>query len=70
MSSPAQGGPSVPAAEKKPNISSKILTRVKTIIKRAEKRISFSGSKAGPSTAVKTEYASSPKQPHCVFALG
>ncbi|OAA62513.1 hypothetical protein SPI_04053 [Niveomyces insectorum RCEF 264] len=50
MSSPAQGGPSAPKEKK--GVSSRVLTRMKTIIKRAEKRLSVSGpSKAGPSSA-------------------
>ncbi len=48
MSSPAQAGPS--AAKEKKGVPSRMLTRMKTIIKKAEKRMSISGSsKAGPS---------------------
>lgn len=48
MSSPAQGGPSVP---KEKSVGSRMLTRMKTIVKKAEKRMSISGrSKGGPST--------------------
>lgn len=53
MSSPAQAGPSVPKEEKKKGVG-KFLTRVKTVLKRADpsKRLSTLGSsKAGPSTA-------------------
>ncbi|CAK7211717.1 hypothetical protein SBRCBS47491_001210 [Sporothrix bragantina] len=51
MSSPAQGGPSAPK-EKKVGVSSRVLTRMKTIMKKAEKRMSISGpSKPSPSAA-------------------
>lgn len=52
MSSPAQGGPSVPPKEKEKRLS-KMLTRVKTVLKRADpkKRLSTMSAKAGPSTA-------------------
>lgn len=43
MSSPAQGGPSVAPKEKKGGVSSRVLTRMKTIMKKAEKRMSISG---------------------------
>ena len=50
MSSPAQSGPSAPSKEK--TGVSRMLTRMKTIMKRAEKRMSVSGSsKATPSPA-------------------
>ena len=49
MSSPAQSGPSAPK-EKKAGVSSRMLTRIKTMMKKTEKRISISGpSKPGPS---------------------
>src|SRR4051812_44919298 len=69
MSAPAQGGPSVPKDndndgdkdKKSASRGRQMLTRMKTIMKRAEKRMSISGSsKAGPSTAaVKTRYGES-----------
>ncbi|EPE10663.1 hypothetical protein F503_05758 [Ophiostoma piceae UAMH 11346] len=50
MSSPALSGPSAPSKEK--TGVGRMLTRMKTIMKRAEKRMSISGpSKATPSTA-------------------
>lgn len=56
MSSPAQGGPSAPKEKK--GVSSRVLTRMKTIIKKAEKRISLSGpSKTSPSSASPSEPA-------------
>ncbi|KAL1902002.1 hypothetical protein Sste5346_001708 [Sporothrix stenoceras] len=54
MSSPAQGGPSVAPKEKKGGVSSRVLTRMKTIMKKAEKRMSISGPSKpvpGPSVA-------------------
>ncbi|CAK7562709.1 MAG: hypothetical protein SEPTF4163_000561 [Sporothrix epigloea] len=42
MSSPAQGGPSAPK-EKKAGVGSRVLTRMKTIMKKTEKRMSVSG---------------------------
>ncbi|EFX03101.1 hypothetical protein CMQ_3030 [Grosmannia clavigera kw1407] len=54
MSSPAQGGPSAPKEKK--GVSSRVLTRMKTMIKKAEKRISLSGpSKPGPSSPAAAE---------------
>ncbi|CAK7264648.1 hypothetical protein SEPCBS57363_001183 [Sporothrix epigloea] len=44
MSSPAQGGPSAPK-EKKAGVGSRVLTRMKTIMKKTEKRMSVSGPK-------------------------
>ena len=44
MSSPAQGGPSVPKdKDGKKSVGGRMLTRMKTIMKRAEKRMSMSG---------------------------
>lgn len=59
MSSPAQGGPSVPKEKEKR--FSKMLTRVKTVLKKASdpKRLSTQ-SKAGPSTAAPAPDAEAP----------
>ncbi|KAK3391003.1 hypothetical protein B0H63DRAFT_129603 [Podospora didyma] len=53
MSSPAQGGPSVPKEKEKKGLG-KVLSRMKTVLKKADpsRRLStFGGSRGGPSTA-------------------
>ncbi|CAK7266553.1 hypothetical protein SEPCBS119000_002089 [Sporothrix epigloea] len=54
MSSPAQGGPV--AKEKKAGVGSRVLTRMKTIMKKTEKRMSMSG----PSKTSSTPATSAP----------
>jgi len=56
MSSPAQGGPSVPKEKEKKNVGKAILSRVKTVWRKADKRMSFSG-KPGQSSSAAAEGA-------------
>jgi len=50
MSSPAQDGPPVPKDKEKKGFG-KVLSRVKTVLKRADRRLSTFSAKGGPSTA-------------------